>query len=124
MAADGVGDDEEGHGVGGGADDGGPALERVALGEGPAEGHGDVAEGHDQARDGEGEHAEGVEGGASLDVGADEEVADGDAQDDVDGGGGARELEAVEDGAEGLGGGEGLLDDMDLAAAALNKAFK
>ena len=106
QATHGIRGDEEGHGTGLGGHDAGEVAEWAAIAEGPAQAHGDVAESHDQARHGEGKHAERVEEGAAFDGGAHEQVRDENAEDDVNGHRCAGEHEAVGDGGEAVGGGE------------------
>lgn len=97
-AADAVGDDEEEGGIGLDVEEG---LEERALldaGEvGKVGADGEVAEGHDDAGDGEGEHGEGVEEAAEAQGGANDDEGDGDAEEDVEEDGEAGEEEAVGD---------------------------
>ena len=92
QAADGVGDDEQASGIFRGIEEGeGASILR----------HGDVAEGEDEAGHGEREHGHRVEDAASGKICADDDVGDGDAEDDVHDGGGARVFQAVDDGRDG-----------------------
>lgn len=103
QSADRVGDDQQQNGVGVGSDDIDETFEGITDAEGPREGHGDIAEGHDESGDGEGEHGERVDEGAPADARADDDVPDEDADEEVDDDRGGGVLERVDDGSEGDG---------------------